>query len=224
MILQKVFDKTRRITNTSQASLPDTRLFDLVNEAYLYIQRELAYNEIEVFGAISKTDLVAGKPNYQLPDNLLTILRIEINYEDPDDSTKWIKMTESDLGNLPYEWYKLIKNQPKAKPLFDLFANNIWVFPQPNENKVLALRLWYIERQPDFATTEDVLHPVLEKYFDVLASGASYIYFEEIGHPLSQRKFEMFQIGLQKMVSDLKVETLESIKIQVVDNFNSGFL
>lgn len=224
MILQKVFDKVRRITNTSTSTLTDARLLEIVNEAYLYIQRELAQNEIEVFGAIAKTDLVSGQSNYQLPDDLLAVLRIEINYDDPSDETRWVKMTESDLANLPYEWYSLINSQPKSKPLYDLFSNSIWTFPKAKEDSLLGLRLWYIYKLEDFTSTSDTLPKVIEKYWDVLANTASWIYFEEIGHPLAQRRFEISQTYLQRMISDLKIETIEPIKISIPNYYNSGWI
>ncbi|MCS6954923.1 MAG: hypothetical protein N3D20_02785 [Candidatus Pacearchaeota archaeon] len=224
MTLQTIFDKVRRITNTSTASLPDTRLLSLSNEAFLYIQRELAQNEIESFGAVAKTDISSGKENYQLPDDLLTILRIEINYDDVNDESKWVKMTATDLGNLPIEWYKLIKSQPKSKPLFDLFSNNIWTFPEPDANRTLGLRLWYIAKQPDFTSASDELHPVLANYWDILAEGTAWLYYEEIGHPSSQRRFDIFHAKLQKMVSDLKIEVIESTKMGYIDYFNSGWI
>ncbi|GIW67879.1 MAG: hypothetical protein KatS3mg096_747 [Candidatus Parcubacteria bacterium] len=224
MILSQVFQKVRRLTNTTSSTLTDVRLLDLVNEVYLEIQRTLADNEIEVLGGIVKTDLIANQPNYQLPSDLLTILRVEVNYDDPTDNTKWIKASETDLANLPYEWYNLLKSQPKSKPLYDLFSNTLWLFPQPTANQTQGLRLWYIVRQQDFTSVNDTLHPVLDKYWDVLAMGTAQKYLEEIGHPLSQRRFELYQLGLQKMVDDLKTEVIEPIKMQPIDYFNSGWV
>ncbi len=224
MTLSQVFQKVRRLTHTTTATLPDARLLDVINEAYLDIQKNLAMNEIEVLGTIAKTDLVANQPNYQLPENLLTILRIEVNYDDPTDNTKWIKVSQTDLVNLPYEWYQLINSQPKSKPLYDLFSNTIWLFPQPTANKTQGLRLWYIEKQPDFTSANDNLHPVLANYWEVLAYGASFVYLEEVSHPLSQRRFELYQAKLQLMIDDLKVETIEPIKMTTIDYYNKGWI
>ena len=224
MILNQVINKARRLTNTSPAIFPDSRAIDLANEVYLDIQRTLADNEIEVFGAIAKTDLIANQPNYQLPSDLLTILRIEVNYENPLDNQKWIKLSESDLANLPEEWYQLILSQPKSKALYDLFANNIWLFPSPTANQIQGLRLWYVRKQPEFTTTSDELPAPLEKYWDVFAMGIAYQYLEELGHPLAQRRFELYQLGLNKMIEDYKTETIEPIKITVPNYFNSGWI
>jgi hypothetical protein len=98
MTLQKIFEKTRRLTNTTTTTLPDARLLEITNETYLDIQRRLAQEEIEIFGTIKKTDLVEGQANYQLPTDILTILRMEVNYDDPTDNTQWRKVNQTDLG------------------------------------------------------------------------------------------------------------------------------
>jgi hypothetical protein len=224
MTLQKVFDKTRRLTNTTTVTLKDERLLDLTNETYLDIQRRLAQEEIEIFGTIKKTDLIAGQANYQLPTDLLTILRLEVNYDDPTDNTKWVKVNQTDLANLPFEFYGLLQAQPKSKPLMDLFASQVFLFPQPTANQVNGIRLWYIPRQPEFTSASDEIPPILSNYWEVFAYGNAFRYFEEIGHPESNRKLELYEAFIQKMIEDLKVETIEPIKVQTVDYFNQGWL
>jgi len=224
MTLQTVFNKVRRLTNTSSASLPDSRLLDLANEIYLEIQRELAMNEIEVMGDVYETTIFAGQTDYQLPDDVLAILRLEVNYDDINDPQKWKKVDFTDLGNLPYEWYQLVNSQPKSKPLVDLFGNSLWLFPAPTQSQPNGLRMWYIVKQPDFTSASDELHPIMAKYWDVLAYGMAWSYLEEIGHPLAQRRFELYNLKLGKMISDLKVEVIEPVKIDNPNYFRGGWM
>jgi len=224
MTLQKIFDKTRKLTNTTAKTLQDARLLEITNETYLDIQRRLAQEEIEIFGTIKKTDLVAGQANYQLPTDMLTILRMEVNYDDPTDNTKWVKVNQTDLGNLPFEFYKLLQSQPKSKPLMDLFASQIFLFPQATSNQANGIRLWYIPKQPEFTTTSDEIPAILNNYWEVLAYGNAFRYFEELGHPEANRKLELYEVFMEKMISDFKVETIEPIKIQQIDNLNQGWL
>jgi hypothetical protein len=224
MTLQKIFDKTRRLTNTTTTRLPDARLLEITNETYLDIQRRLAQEEIEILGTIKKTDLVANQANYQLPTDMLTILRMEVNYDDPTDNTKWRKVNQTDLGNLPFEFYNLLKSQSKSKPLMDLFASQIFIFPQPTSNQTNGIRLWYIPKQPEFTTTSDQIPAILDNYWEVFAYGNAFRYFEELGHPEANRKLELYETFMEKMISDLKTEVIEPIKIQQVDFFNQGWL
>jgi hypothetical protein len=224
MTLQKIFDKTRRLTNTTTASLQDARLLDLSNETYLDIQRRLAQEEIEIFGTIKKTDLVANQANYQLPTDMLTILRMEVNYDDPTDNTKWKKINQTDLANLPFEFYNLLQSQPKSKPLMDLFASQIFLFPQASTSQTNGIRLWYISKQPDFTTTSDQIPAILDNYWEVFAYGNSFRYFEEIGHPEANRKLELYEAFMEKMISDLKTEVIEPIRVANIDYFQNGWL
>lgn len=224
MLLTQVFTKTRRLTNTNSTTLSDSRLLDLINETYLDVQRTIANEGIDVFGAIKYTDLVANQSFYQLPSDTLAILRVEINYDDPTDNTKWKKLDETDLPNIPSEWFQLLKSQPKSKPLMDLFAAGFFVFPQPTENKTAGLRIWYVSQQSQFNSSTDEIPFQIDKYWEVLALGSAYRYFEEINHPLAQRKFEVYQLFLSKMIDDLKTEVIEPIKTSVPNYFNSGWI
>jgi len=224
MQLSTIFEKTRKITNTNSTTLSDVDLLSLTNETYLDIQRSLANEEIELFGTIKKTDLVAGQANYSLPSDLLTILRLEINYDDPTDEDKWKKIDQADLGNLPYEWYELLKTQPKTKPLMDLFGGQVFIFPKPEEDKANGLRIWYIVKQPEFTSTSDEIPAILDTYYDVFVYGNAFKYLEQIGHPDANRKFELYQFYLKKMIDDLKVEVIEPIKMKSIDYFNKGWL
>jgi len=222
--IQKIFDKTRKLAKTSSAILTDAKLFDLTNETYLDIQRALANEGIEILGTIQKTDLVAGQENYQLPTDMLAILRLEINYEDATDDTKWKKMSQSDLGNLPYEWYELLKKQPISKPLYDLFNAQLFVFPKPTTNQTAGLRIWYIQRQPDFTNTSDSIPQILDNYWDVFCYGNAWRYLEEVGEPQADRYMQLYQAYLQKMIADLKTEVIEPIKITIPPYFCNGWL
>jgi len=224
MTLQKIFDKTRRLTNTTTTTLTDARLLDISNETYLDIQRRLAQEEIEILGTIKKTDLIAGQANYQLPTDMLTILRMEVNYDDPTDNTKWIKVSETDLGNLPFEFYNLLQSQPKSKPLMDLFASQIYIFPQASTNQANGIRLWYIPKQPEFTNTSDQIPAILDNYWEVFAYGNAFRYFEELGHPEANRKLELYEAFMEKMISDLKTEVIEPIRVANIDYFQSGWL
>jgi hypothetical protein len=224
MTLQKIFHKTRRLTNTTTITLSDARLLDLTNETYLDIQRRLAQEEIEIFGTIKKTDLVAGQANYQLPTDMLTILRMEVNYDDPTDNTKWRKVNQTDLGNLPFEFYNLLQSQPKSKPLMDLFASQIFLFPTASSDQANGIRLWYIPKQPEFTTTSDEIPAILDNYWEVFAYGNAFRYFEEIGHPEANRKLELYEAFMQRMIEDFKVEVITPIKVVNIDYFNQGWL
>jgi len=224
MTLQKIFDKTRKLTRTSSTLLTDAQLLDLTNETYLDIQRRLAQEEIEILGTIKRTDLAANQANYQLPQDVLTILRLEINYDDASDETKWRKMTETDLGNLPIEWYRLLKSQSMSKSLYDLFASQIFVFPQPTKNITGGLRIWYIPRQPEFTNINDELPFVLKNYWEVFAYGNAWRYLEEIGNVKANRILELYEAFITRMIEDFKVEVIEPIKIQIMDYFNQGWI
>jgi hypothetical protein len=224
MTLQKIFDKTRRLTNTTTTTLTNARLLELSNETYLDIQRRLAQEEIEILGTIKKTDLVAGQANYQLPTDMLTILRMEVNYDDPTDNTKWRKVSQTDLANLPFEFYNLLQSQPKSRPLMDLFASQIFLFPQASSNQANGIRLWYIPKQPEFTTTSDEIPAILDNYWEVFAYGNAFRYFEEIGHPEANRKLELYETFMEKMISDLKTEAIEPIRVVNIDYYQQGWI
>jgi len=128
------------------------------------------------------------------------------------------------LGNLPYEWYELLKTQPKTKPLMDLFGGQVFIFPKPEEDKANGLRIWYIVKQPEFTSTSDEIPAILDTYYDVFVYGNAFKYLEQIGHPDANRKFELYQFYLKKMIDDLKVEVIEPIKMKSIDYFNKGWL
>ena len=224
MILQKVFDKVRRITHTTSITLPDSRLLDLINETDLDIQKKLAFNGIDLFGTIKSTSLVANQESYDLPDDLLVIVRLEANYDDPTDDTKWKKLERTDLANIPTKWFDLIKSQPKTNALYDLFGGQIITCPRSKENQTSGLRLWYVAKRTDFTSASDTIPSELDKHWGVLAWGTAYNYLEEVGDVKANRALELYTNYLDQMIKELKKESLEPVKTEHISEYNNGYI
>ena len=222
--LQAIYDKSRRLDNTNSTTQSDASLLTDTNETYLEILRELAKNKIEVTGVIAHADLQADQSEYQFPDDLLELVRVEINYSDPTDYRKWRKMSETDLANLPAVWKQYVKDNMRDLSTFDVFGDHIYTAPQPDSNQSAALRIWYIKKNTDFTAASDVLSHPFNLYWEVFAYGNAWKYFEQRNTEEAERKRALYEKKLASMVSELSHETTEPIKTDVPNYFNQGWM
>lgn len=222
--LQTIYDKSRKLTNTNSITWTDANLLVDTNETYLEVCRALANARIEVTGIIAKTDLVADQEEYQLPSDLFELVRLEINYDDPNDYTKWRKLSSSDLPNLPEVWAQFVRDNTQGATTADIFGDHIRVAPRPSTAKTLALRLWYIQKKADFALAADSVPHPFNLYWDTFAWGNAWKYYEPKNKEEADRKRVGFNSKLQEMIAGLKDETLEPIKSSVPNYFNNGWM
>lgn len=225
--LQKIYDRTRKLTNTNSTTLSNADLLLLSNETYLDILRTLSNNSIEVTGIVAHTNLVADQENYSLPDDCLDIVRVEINYDDPTDDNKWRKVTEVDLPNLPRVWRDFVINNSSSDPRFDMYGGQFYIAPPSTTNQTSGLRLWYIKKNTDFVgtdpSTENLPYP-LHFYWDTFAIGNAYRYYQPNNLERAAGFKTLYEQYLKQMVDDLSNPNLEPIKTEVTDKFNHGWI
>lgn len=225
--LQDIYTESRRLTHTNTTTWVNADLLTLTNLTWLDIQRILAENAIEVFGIIAHTDLVSGQDSYAIPSDCFEIVRMEVNYDDPTDDTKWKKIGYADLANLPWEIKDALKNTSSANPVVDQFGGNFFVMPKATANLTAALRLWYIKKNTDFVgttpSTEFVPWPINLRY-EIFCHGNAYRFFLPKNDTEAAKYKALYDKDIQDMVNDLKIETVEPIKTQSTDPFNNGWM
>lgn len=219
--LQTVIDRTRKQTRTNSNTLVDADLISLSNETNLDIERELAQNGVEEFGVVAYTD-VSVATNYDKPTNLLKYLRLEINYDDATDVTKWRKINIVDLPNLPRVWQDFVNSNPEIQSAMDDFGGQFFPAPLADTAVIAGLRIWYLAKVDDYASTATQLQYPLNLFWDVIANGNSFRYWQPINKEEATYYQSQFMEGVRKMALHLQNENYEQIWTEVVDFTNNG--
>lgn len=223
--LQKVIDRTRKLTRTGVNTLTDSELITLSNETVLGIERELALNGVQDFGIVATTDIITDvDTNYDKPTNLLKYLRMEINYTDINDESAWVKCIEQDIANLPMPWQKFVKMNPKIISAFDDYGGQFYMAPRAESGVIAGIRLWYIAKISEFTSPADIIEYPLNLYWDTIAYGNAYSYWIPNNKEEAGSYLQLFNNGVSKMVSLLKNQNTEQIRTTVVDITNYGIL
>lgn len=219
--LQTVIDRTRKQTRTNSNTLVDADLISLSNETNLDIERELAQNGVKEFGVVAYTD-VSLATNYDKPTSLLKYLRLEINYTDATDNTKWRKINFVDLPNLPRVWQDFVNSNPEIQSAMDDFGGQFFAAPLSDNTVVAGLRIWFLSKIDDYATTATQLQYPLNLFWDVIANGNSFRYWQPINKEEATYYQSQFMEGVRKMAIHLQNENYEQIWTEVVDFTNNG--
>lgn len=225
--LSTVYALARKLTQTSSTSLADADLLLLANETYLDVARRLADRGVDALGNIATTDLVLGQDDYALPTDCLSVVRVEVNYDDPTDELRWSKMTEVDVPNLPLEWYTFLSSTTKGTPYFDLFGGQIYVAPRADAARTAGLRLWYLRKPDDLVgsspTTEALPYP-FNMYYDVLGYGCAFRYFRPLNVESAATMKALYDSAFETMLSQLGLRSDEPIRPAMADSLSSGWI
>jgi hypothetical protein len=219
--LQKVADRTRKLTRTNSVTLTDAAMIDLSNETNLVIERELAQESVEEFGVVAYTD-VSLATNYDKPTNLLKYLRLEINYTDADDNTQWRKINIVDLPNLPRVWQDFVNSNPEVQPAMDDFGGQFYAAPLAETAVPQGLRIWYIAKIDDYTSLANSLQYPLNLFWDVIAYGNAMRYWQPINKDESAYYQTQFMMEIKKMAVHLQNENYEQIWTEIADFTNNG--
>lgn len=118
---------------------------------------------------IATTNLVSGTSGYALPDEALTIQRIEIK----DSNDDWYQLTQI----IPQEIGDGIDDfmEDDGTPLYyRTIGNTINLFPAPDFNKTGGLKVYFDRASVDFVYTDTTKTPGFASiYHDLIAIGAS---------------------------------------------------
>lgn len=221
--LSKVIDRTRKLTRTNSSTLTDADLIALSNETNLDIERELAQNGVQDFGVVAYTD-VSTATNYDKPTGLLKYLRLEINYENATDNTKWRKVTQVDLANLPAVWQDFVNNTPELANAMHDFGGQFYPAPLATTSVPEGLRIWYIQKLDDYTLTTNQLQYPLNLFWDVIAFGNAFRFWQPINKEEATYYQSQFIEGVRKMALHLQNESFEQIYTEVADFTNKGLL
>jgi len=223
--LQTVYDETRRLIRASTVSTgaTDSELLNLSNQTYFDIQRELASRDVVVFGVRAYASLVENQETYSFPDDCLLISRIELNYDDPTDNTKWQKMTFNDIPNIPEEWFRFVQRSQQSQPVAALFGSAYYIAPTASTSKVAGIKIWYVPKQSDFIGASSVIPYPLDMRWEAIAEGNAYRYFLPFNDEQVATHKALYNEWVNKIVTDLRYETNEPVKSQSVDYTNYGY-
>ena len=149
--MSKTLTNLRAATRTyldeaTQADWTDVEVDREVNLAYMKVYSEIVNVYEEYYSTKSITSSVANQQEYDLPDDIYKIRRIEINYNVDNSNSiarKAVPVTMDsvlrDLGNsaLGITVYR--------NPAYYVRGNVIGFIPEPTKSGSSAITLWYIK-------------------------------------------------------------------------------
>jgi len=103
---------------------------------------------------IATTNLVSGQARYALPDEALTVQRIEVK----DSNGDWYKLqaiTKEEIGSGVDEYF----DEAGTPRQYTLVNGTIELFPASNYNSANGLKVYYDRASSDFLTTDTTKTP-----------------------------------------------------------------
>jgi len=148
-----------------------------------------------------KTDLIAGKPDYQMPSDYIRFISLWVDYAQP--------ITYANPGKictpLPDESVVFIGNKTqfasKNYPAVDLNVENGYaIYPIPDQNITDGIRLRYVYSLPNISTNQDSLLRYSLKNLLVYYATSLSALIENYRPKLASAMQQLFQDELSKLL------------------------
>lgn len=121
---------------------------------------------------IKKTDIKSGQSEYNFPDDILTIDKMEVSYDGSDWYEAIYKNIEQFEGSLYNREAGEGIHGSTDEPVYFIYDYSIWLDPVPDQDVTDGIRLWFSEKITDLSSSTD--EPVFAGCsHDVLAYMAS---------------------------------------------------
>lgn len=238
--LQTIITHARRIAgNLNINDWSDAVCIEDANEALNEFEMDLLNVRSDIFGEKSTLNSIAsGQSVVQFPTDLLLLKRVDINFQDPTDLTKFYTASEFDSGNPPngmnWDWFLI--NQPKSDPLIDLRGGWFEVAPKADATYSNAVKIIYLAKltvqnsagvaytDGRFAAVTDLLPYPLSILPEVLAYKMAAIFNRALGGVASiKNKTDEFENDYMKKMKKITdgVQTNEATLVAKSVQVNS---
>jgi len=166
-------------TNSSTYSIPDK-----TRNVNRWLHRVVvtildSMGEMDFQGEIATADLSATQQEYTWPTDMLTIKRVEIDYDgdgdyvaaNPFDSSSYegTISTSAEINNI----------FTASNPKYDPYDNSLFLYPVPDTDVTDGLKIWYSNEVSEFTATtggNTAEPPFPEPFHRILSLGASLDY------------------------------------------------
>lgn len=165
-------------------------------------------NQIDFPSSI--TDLVAGQTSYALPDEALTVQRVEIKNKNGDFYALKPIIKEM-LGSTEY-----FKNAG-SPTYYSLVNGSIILYPGTNYSQVGSLRVFYDRTMTNFLTTDTTKSPGFAKPYHTLLPVMMAIEWLSVKQPQSPTLALLLQqeLKLKKLMSDFYSKRFQDYKPRI---------
>jgi len=135
----------RNLLGVTSTDLSDSLAISLANVGFDDIQLDLFLKNPDIFVEKSTLQSISnGQSVIPLEDDLVFLKRVEVNFYDPTDATKFKVAREFDASvfkDHSWEWY--LENQPKDNPLVDVRGGYAEIAPKADADYTNAIKIIY---------------------------------------------------------------------------------
>lgn len=108
---------------------------------------------------IGTTNVISGQNDYLTSTSMLKVLKVECK----DSNGNWTQLTPIDRNDTDIPYEELFSTGTPT--YYDKFANSVVVYPTPNYNSTLGLRVWYQRDASPFVATDTTKEPGIPSVF-----------------------------------------------------------
>lgn len=204
----------RTYTGTDSTTFTDAEILNLANPYKDEIASQIVLRNEDYFGMLFSRDLVAGRREYALPDEILNSIKYVEAYL---DGTNLVHMDEFDINSYkrPTSESNIIEQFSSLSPKYDLFRRSLWLYTGDAIIDVVAgLRLWAIIFPADItnlASTVDMsvdpsttTHGFPRQFHELLARRVSIGYKSSLPKPRKLSALEaLYDVDLQRALNGI---------------------
>jgi len=221
MDLQTLRDSARSKADEQNTNFIDnTELDRFLNQAQNYVYGKIA-QRFEDYFCVKGTALngglfntVAGTQSYDLPSDLIKVVRVEHRQTGSSDDNDWRRLERSNINNDSVNDYFPVR--PGYSPSFGYYLAGAQIHIRPVPQDAYTIRIWYIPRATTMALVTD--EPSLpEEYHEMIAEYAAIQCLRKSGEGIWGEAMTLFTTELTNMLETIENRDQNSEQMVITD-------
>lgn len=162
---------------------------------------------------------VSGTDEYNLPTDLMKLVRVEQRQSGSSSENDWITLKALNIGNdnirvfyPPREGYG-----PGSAYGYFIAGNKIYLRPVPTQ--AFSLRIWYVPRVTALSADSDI-PGIPEEYHELLAEYAAIQIISKSGEGLYAERSKSFDLELGNLLETIEVRNQQSEQMVITDDYS----
>lgn len=158
---------------------------------------------------------VASQQSYDLPTNLIKVVRVEQRPAGSTDDNQWRKVDRGNIGNDRVDDFYPLREGYVPGFAYFIAGNQLHLRPVPSQ--IFSLRLWFIPRATALVNPTDT--PTLpEEYHELIAEYGAIQNLRKSGESIWKEAMDIFNIELANLLETIEMRDQNSEQMLITDD------
>lgn len=192
-----------------------------INQGLRYVYGKIAQRFEDYFvvpGTVGNDGListVSGTQAYDLPDDLMKIVRVEHRAAGDTNDNNWRRMERLNISNDRLDDYYPVREG--YSPSFGYFVGGNKVYLRPVPTTAFSVRIWFVPRVTVLSAGSDI-PGVPDEFQELIAEYAALQCLRKSGEGIYKEASDIFQLELQNMIENIEVRDQQAEQMVITDD------